>query len=338
MYIYSNIIGTFVFDSKFLVVEKVLFDTARLSSILSKLAVGEILDSETILIEKYSSKNPILVGKEKEKVPLQILRYFRTEKHLNLIRSLVIDDVKRKIAKATGRDHLIMQTINQIEELDKIANNIAKRLREWYGLYNPEFGHTIESHEKYADLIIKKSKKELLDELGVIQTMGIDLEEPDLEAIRRVANQLSGLYLLKETQKEYLESVMKTECPNVLELCGPLIGGKFVSLAGGIEKLSSFPASTIQLLGAEKALFRHIKTGARCPKYGILLNHPLVTQTNKKDKAKVARLIADKVSIAAKVDFFKGEFMGAKLNKEIETKINHIKSQSKSNSRTSRTY
>ena len=82
-----------------------------------------------------------------------------------------------------------------------------------------------------------------------------------------------------------------------------------------------FPASTVQLLGAEEALFKHIKTGARCPKYGVLFAHQLVQKADKDRRGRAARVIADKISLASKVDFFKGEFIGDKLLKEVEKKL-----------------
>ncbi|HII72111.1 TPA: C/D box methylation guide ribonucleoprotein complex aNOP56 subunit, partial [Candidatus Woesearchaeota archaeon] len=87
------------------------------------------------------------------------------------------------------------------------------------------------------------------------------------------------------------------------------------------EKMALMPASTIQLLGAEKALFRHMTTGAKPPKFGVIINHPLVTKAKKPDKGKVARTMADKISLAAKIDFFKGEFKGDDLRKELEERF-----------------
>ncbi|MBT5022153.1 hypothetical protein HOK51_06440 [Candidatus Woesearchaeota archaeon] len=326
-YIYANILGVWVFNDQFEVEDKLLFSEDDYSRIL-KLENGKLIDEEKQLAEKYDGK---IVGNStgyglgksngKSYVPLKILAYFREKKFLNEIKSKTLRLVKKKISEDVKKDALIVQAMNQIDELDKIMNNLGKRLREWYGLYNPEFERTISDHEKFAEILLKKSKEELLRELNIELSMGIDLNNNDLLALRRVAQQLIELGKLKEDQKEYVDELMKKEAPNVLAICGPMIGGKLVSLAGGLEKLSLFPASTIQLLGAEKALFRHIKTGARCPKYGILINHPFVTGAKKDIKARAARLLADKISIAVKVDYFKGEFIGDKLKKEIQDKL-----------------
>jgi nucleolar protein 56 len=114
---------------------------------------------------------------------------------------------------------------------------------------------------------------------------------------------------------------MEKVCPNMLVITGSLIGAKLMDQAGGLKNLMEFPASTIQLLGAEKALFRHMKTGAKSPKFGFLHEHPLISQNPKQIQGKIARTLADKICLAVKVDYFKGEFIGDKLLKKIEDKF-----------------
>jgi nucleolar protein 56 len=120
---------------------------------------------------------------------------------------------------------------------------------------------------------------------------------------------------------------MKTNCPNLNELAGTLIGAKLISIAGSLRKLAMFPASTVQLLGAEKALFRHMKNKKRYlpPKYGVLHEHKYIQQNPKKYHGKIARLLADKIAIAVKIDYFKGDFKGDKLKKQVEEKIREMK-------------
>ncbi len=228
---------------------------------------------------------------------------------------------KKAIKESTGKDNLIIQTIKSIEDLKVGANKLAKRLREWYELYNPEFSRSISDHRKFSQLIISKSRSELLKEIGLkeAESMGADIDKKDIDAILLLAVQIITFYDTKEKLEEYLDNAMEQFCPNTNALAGSLIAAKLLEQAGSFEKLMGMPSSTIQLLGAEKALFRHLKTGARCPKYGIILQHPVVAKS--KDKAKAARMLADKISIAVKVDYFKGEFIGDKLRKGIEDKL-----------------
>ena len=111
---------------------------------------------------------------------------------------------------------------------------------------------------------------------------------------------------------------MKTYCPNLLELAGVTIGAKLIELGKSLKHLALLPASTIQLLGAEKALFRHIKTGARSPKYGVIHAHSLIQKVNRDRKGKAARTLADKLSLCCRLDFFKGEFKANEYREELE--------------------
>ncbi len=114
---------------------------------------------------------------------------------------------------------------------------------------------------------------------------------------------------------------MKDYCPNITVVAGVMVGAKLIALAGDLKRLILFPSSTVQLLGAEKALFRHMKTGARVPKHGIIHEHALVAKASKENKGKAARALADKISMAAKIDYFKGEFIGDKLKKKLEERF-----------------
>jgi len=252
------------------------------------------------------------------------------------LRKKLIEETKKKIKASVKKDNLIIQAVNSIDEADRAANTLAKRLREWYSFYLPEFSNSIASHQKFAELILKKSKKELLAEIKLSpeKSMGADLEKEDLDAMFELAKALGGLYNYKEKELKYLEAAAKKHCPNVTALAGHLIAAKLISLAGSLEKLSAMPSSTIQLLGAEKALFRHLTTGAKSPKYGILHEHPLILNAKKSEHGRIARLLADKIAIAAKVDFFKGDFVGDRLKKEIEKRIKgDIEKNSRGNSK-----
>ncbi|MDP7323460.1 MAG: C/D box methylation guide ribonucleoprotein complex aNOP56 subunit, partial [Candidatus Woesearchaeota archaeon] len=157
--------------------------------------------------------------------------------------------------------------------------------------------------------------------LNLKESIGSSLKKADLSPIISIALQISNLYKLLKTQETYLEQCMNRYCPNITAITGSLIGAKLLNQAGSLKHLSEFPSSTIQLLGAEKALFRHLKTGANSPRYGFLHEHPLLAKSKKKIQGKVARALADKIAIAAKVDYFKGKPIGEKLRKSLEAKF-----------------
>jgi nucleolar protein 56 len=226
-----------------------------------------------------------------------------------------LEETKRKLKEAVKFDDFVIQAINNIDEINRNINTLAKRLREWYEFYNPEFSRKEYEHEKFVSAIINgKDKKEK-------DSMGAELNKEDMGAIMNLAKEIDSLFKLKEKQEEYLEKVMQKNCPNITAVAGALIGARLIAIAGDLKRLVNFPASTVQLLGAEKALFRHMKTGARAPKYGVIHEHPLVAKVPMKDKGKAARGLADKISMAAKIDYFKGEFIGDKLRKKLEQRF-----------------
>lgn len=227
----------------------------------------------------------------------------------------------RDIRNAVTPDVLIGQASANLSELDKAGNLLVKRLREWYGWYAPEVVERITDHHQLVELIHSKNRTELLKELREEETMGANLEKADVDEILLLAKQVKELFQLREQHEKYLKTMMQKHCPNLLELAGTTIGAKLIELGKGLKRLALLPASTIQLLGAEKALFRHIKTGARSPKYGILINHPFVQQAKKDKKGKAARMLADKLSLCARLDYFKGEFKAKEYRKELEKRL-----------------
>lgn len=228
---------------------------------------------------------------------------------------------RKKVQESISEDNFIIHTVNNIEELVKVSNVLTKRLRGWTALYLPEMSKKVSDNEGFIKLFLGKNRKQLMKELKIKDSMGKDLKEKDLAPMMALALRIDSIYKLMEELKEYLEKLVSNYCKNIYAVAGFLLVGKLIKEAGSFRRLAMMPASTIQLLGAEKALFRHLKTGSRPPKHGIILQHPLVSNAKKVNRGKSARILADKLSIAAKVDYFKGKFIGDKLRKELEEKL-----------------
>ena len=149
--------------------------------------------------------------------------------------------------------------------------------------------------------------------------------EDDLAQIQSMCKHVLELYHVRQTLENYVESVMQDVAPNTKKIAGALLGGRLIALAGGLMNLAKLPASTMQVLGAEKALFRSLKTKARPPKHGIIFQHPLIHDGKRWQRGKIARALAGKLTIAARVDAFKGNYVGddllADLNKRVEEVI-----------------
>ncbi|MBI2549397.1 hypothetical protein HYW21_08675 [Candidatus Woesearchaeota archaeon] len=238
-----------------------------------------------------------------------------------------IEQTTKDIRKAITWDVHLIQAVKYLDELDKTSNLFAKRLREWYSFTLPELSRDISDHELFSSLILTKTREELMKSVhsNPEDSLGVPLPQTDMHEIMEIGKTIQYLYEKRKHLLEYIEKTMKHYCPNVLVLTGPTLGAKLIALAGGFRRLTIMPASTIQLLGAEKALFRHMKNkNSLPPKYGILHEHPLISQSKKKNHGKIARTLADKIAIAARVDYFHGSFIGNKLKEEIERKIAEI--------------
>ncbi|TAL47889.1 C/D box methylation guide ribonucleoprotein complex aNOP56 subunit, partial [archaeon] len=155
-------------------------------------------------------------------------------------------------------------------------------------------------------------------------SMGIDFKDEDIKAVQTIASKILEMYDLREYLSEYLEKLLKEMAPNFTEIAGPIIASRLISKAGGMEKIAKMPSSTVQLLGAEKALFRFLHGEGKSPRFGIIFSHPLVMNAPEHLKGKVARLVASKLSMAAKMDFYSKEYRGDKYKQEIQAKMKEI--------------
>ena len=230
------------------------------------------------------------------------------------LREQNLQRTKQQLRESVTPDLIIINTINTIEELDKVANALVKRLREWYALYNPELEHQYPDHHAFIEAALHNSTRSA-------DTMGGLFKEQELGTILSQAALASQIYAQREVLIASLEAAMEQHTPNIKRLAGATIGAKLIAMSGSLLRMSRLPSSTIQLLGAETALFRHLRNKrARPPKHGIIFNHQLLQRAPREMRGKVARALADKLSIAAKVDYFKGEFIGEQLYREVEAK------------------
>ncbi|CCU75502.1 nucleolar protein 58 [Blumeria hordei DH14] len=215
-------------------------------------------------------------------------------------------------------DTMIVQAISLLDDLDKELNTYAMRVKEWYGWHFPEMGKIINDNLAYAKIILKAgmrqncSKSDLSEILPEeIETsvkaaaevsMGTEITEEDLQNIQLLAEQVVDFTLYRQQLSSYLTARMCAIAPNLTEMVGELVGARLISHSGSLMNLAKSPASTIQILGAEKALFRALKTKHDTPKYGLIYHASLVGQATGKNKGKIARMLAAKAAIGIRVD------------------------------------
>lgn len=259
------------------------------------------------------------------------------------VHSISMELARRGLRRfAAKRDLLAVQSIRAIDDIDKTINLFAARLREWYSVHFPELDQIVGDHILYARIVSNIGDRSMVSEenlrgIGVSEALarkivgaskksiGADLSDFDLRPIQTLARIMIDLNDLRGYLTEYNTHVMKEIAPNVTELVGPLLGARLLSLAGSLEELAKMPASTIQVLGAEKALFRSLRTGARPPKHGVIFQFAEIHRSPRWQRGKIARALATKLAIAARVDFFTGRFIGDRLKKMLSERIDEIK-------------
>ena len=242
-----------------------------------------------------------------------------------------IELAKAHIKRSVGRDKLIVQANGAIEDLDKSINIEMERLREWYGLHFPEMNREIASHEKFAKLVSKFGKRDSVDDPQANEfksnSMGADFPEEDIKMMQEFADNVLRMFDMRDRLVSYTEGVLKQVAPNLLDLAGTALATKLIAKAGGLERLSRMPSSTIQLIGAEKALFRFLKGKGKSPRHGIIFSHPVIQNARDQHRGKLARTIAAKLCIAAKMDYYSKTYKGDALKKELDRKVKEILSR-----------
>ncbi len=304
-----NEIGKFLTSN-----ELVIVNDQGLLDILKKKSIDVQLMSNQQTEKIQSTKPKILVDSgfaEDENEAMEKLREFAMQ-----LSSSKVTEVSQ------SHDQHIIQAINTLDETDRIINSIGSRLREWYGLHFPELDNLIDSINGYSQIVLAGKRKNISKEnfenagfpeskvemLSLVKekSRGGDITEKNLSIVQTLAKQILDLFELRKTIEEHIEEQMREEVPNISAILGTAVGARILAHAGSLKRLATMPASTIQILGAEKALFRSLKTGANPPKHGILFQHATVHAAPKWQRGKIARAVAGKAAIAARVDTYGG--------------------------------
>ena len=237
--------------------------------------------------------------------------------------------------------------------MDKDINTFAMRLKEWFAWHFPEMTKIVNDNGIYARLVnLFEGKRDnctdenkediaaiMLDEEKAQQlidankiSMGMDMNDNDALQIKKWAERVTELIAFRESLAEYLRERMQAVAPNLQALIGEIVGSKLIAHAGGLTNLSKYPASTIQILGAEKALFRALKTKGKTPKYGLIFNSTFIGRAGTKNKGKISRYLANKCAIAARVDSFSEtptSKFGESLKDQVEERLKFVQSGTK---------
>ena len=244
--------------------------------------------------------------------------------NLEEIRKQAFEEAKKGLREEFAKkDALIIQAVSSLDEVEKTVNTLAERLREWYSLHFPEADKYLKDHEKYTKMVSNGDRSKVDGKtlkLMADKSVGAELTKADYKILETFSNEILSLYKTRDNLDTYISSMMKKIAPNIESLAGPSVGARLIRLAGSLENMAKMPASTIQVLGAEKALFRHLKTNAKGPKYGIIFQCPIIHASPKKHRGKIARTLGSKLAIAAKVDFYDGKLVKS-LKEKFDKKV-----------------
>ncbi|XP_017498199.3 nucleolar protein 56 isoform X1 [Manis javanica] len=241
-------------------------------------------------------------------------------------------------------DNMIIQSISLLDQLDKDINTFSMRVREWYGYHFPELVKIINDNATYCRLAqfignrreLNEEKLEELEELTMDgakakaildasrSSMGMDISAIDLINIESFSSRVVSLSEYRQSLHTYLRSKMSQVAPSLSALIGEAVGARLIAHAGSLTNLAKYPASTVQILGAEKALFRALKTRGNTPKYGLIFHSTFIGRAAAKNKGRISRYLANKCSIASRIDCFSEvptSVFGEKLREQVEERL-----------------
>ncbi len=345
-YITYCVKGFFAFNDKNELISQKLFPEDEIINRLVEINDKKIVKEELELIDELSADyDEIIIESNKRlsdygkdniiiKTPNQAGEYMRSnydkfglddEELSKVYQNFAIYKIKKESA---GEDKHLIQAVNSIDEIDEAISKLIERIREWYALYFPEMD-VIKNNETYIRLISQnKTKEEILKaKPEAFPKDFIDLEDDinplDLEIMNNYANSIFELQKSRKNIEEYIDQKMQDIAPNLRLLVGSTLGAKLISHAGGIKRLAMYPSSTVQIMGAEKALFRHLKSGDRPPKYGLIYQHPQVRGAKWWNRGKIARMLAGKISLAVRRDVFT-KTIDENVAEEFKSKVDEI--------------
>jgi nucleolar protein 56 len=339
-YIATGIMGAVAFDSSGKVVDRELFpkDAAVIAEKLSQSRSGKLIDEESTLVKRLKTKgiDAVKAGDDSDAaakmrdefrtIALQ-LKWAGSQAEINAVLSAVGAAMAKPKLQEVKSDRILMSAIGVSDELDRVINIFVERLREWYGFHFPEGVRAVADHEKFVGMAAQGFREDVKvegnDDIEKLasNSAGMDFSEDDMAQVKAFAESTLRLFELRDGMRGYIDTSARRFAPNTAAIAGPALALRLLVLAGGLDKLAKMPSSTIQMLGAEKALFRHLKGQGRSPKHGILFSHEMVQNAPHDLKGKVARLVAAKLALASRVDYFSKEDRSAKMRAELDEEV-----------------
>ncbi len=237
-----------------------------------------------------------------------------------------------------SRDMVLSGVTKSIDETQRVINQLTERFEAWYDVYFPEL--KIEDRKQYVQIAAAVDREHLNFETlasmagekkaeaighAAEKSLGAKLNATDIEKIRLLGKEILSLYSLVDELEKYQKELAMEIAPNISDLAGSDIAAKLIAHAGSLDRLAKMPSSTVQVMGAEKALFKHLKNRKIAPpKHGIIFQHAKISNSPKVVRGKIARALANKIALAAKADAFTKNTISPQLKKDFEDRYNEI--------------
>lgn len=239
-----------------------------------------------------------------------------------------LESTREELSEVDREKHLV----KAVKMLDKVEGSIEEkeeRFKDWYSLHFPEFVEEVDDIEHVVKILgsgVERSEIEAFDKMASNST-GSDLTEKEEEIIGSVVENLESDLELRDDLEDYVEDLVKEEMPNLSKFLGTFLASRMLALAGGLDEMAKMPASTVQMLGAEKALFRYLRGEGTPPKHGVLFEHEFVRPLPNNERGKMARFMANKAVMAARLDKYGDKDKGEGLREEARQKFEELKGE-----------
>lgn len=329
--------GVFLYEDETLQAKR-LFppDAGQIADRLEKIQAGEVLYEERELVEEAEGvrvpdrRLAKIAGAELAKRGELVPKHQDPDEHgrdRSLRQQAAFSLAERSVKGALSeRSRHLVQAVAYLDEAHEMENLMGERLVAWFQLHAPEVVDRTSGHMELAQLVVQHGTGEAISEaMGWgASVLGSPLSEQEQAALEGLATSLVEQAKSREPLEAFIEKVAHEIAPNVSKLTTPAIAARLIHHAGGLRELAMSPASTIQMLGAENAVFMHLTEDAPPPKHGVIFQHPLIHNAHPKDRGSIARALAGKIAIAARGDAFTGNDIADELKAEVKARAEEV--------------
>lgn len=237
-----------------------------------------------------------------------------------------LDETREELAEEDREKHLV-KAVKMLDNVEASIKEKDERFKDWYSLHFPELVDEVNDIEHLTKILkdsVDRSDLDSFAELAETST-GAEIGEKEQALLESVVENLESDLELREELESYISDVVKEEMPNLTKLLGTFLTAKMIASVGSLEELAKKPASTVQMIGAEEALFRYLRGNGTPPKHGIIFEHEFVRPLPSKPRGKMARFIANKAVMAARLDTYSDKDKGMELKEEAREKFEELK-------------